>query len=157
VTYDPDVPIYGYADPAGPTFLGLGSWTLHVIDGDVDLTFPWWGHERLADRAAERRARWYAKDHPRPPRHVVLPSGAIVTGLPNPTAADVAALEEVAEAARRSWRAPRDGGYHPTRSVPEPTEPPRGPAGTSTWHRRGCAACPFLTGCTVCPHGDDAA
>ena len=30
-----------------------------------------------------------------------------------------------------AWRAPRDGGYHPTESAPEPTTPPRGSAGTS--------------------------
>ena len=29
------------------------------------------------------------------------------------------------------WRAPRDGGYHPAESRPEPTEPPHGPAGAS--------------------------
>jgi hypothetical protein len=35
-----------------------------------------------------------------------------------------------ASAGRKRWRAPRDGGYHPPVSVPEPTHPPRGPAGT---------------------------
>jgi hypothetical protein len=69
--YDPDVPVYGFAMPAGRIIAGLGRWELHVIDGEADLTSSWWGPDWLAELVADRRARRHEKAHPRPPRHTV--------------------------------------------------------------------------------------
>jgi len=36
----------------------------------------------------------------------------------------------------QGWRAPRDGGYHPALSLPEPMTPPQGGAGHSDGSRK---------------------
>lgn len=43
-----------------------------------------------------------------------------------------------------TWRAPRDGGYHPSESTPEPTNPPAGSAGAAG--RRGAYGVPIPDG-----------